>query len=185
MPGEIIIKSFLPNPEGKDAQGEWVEIANIGSSTASLEGWHLAASGKKEFLLSGFLLPGEARTYARSETKLSLSNTNGFVALFDQMNTQVSRLSFSGAAPSGAICAAGRSPCFTRAVRPRSLRQTPAPGVQSLPKEYSEVGTARAGSGMFPVFVSAISCAFFLCLLFGIFYAKSNDLSQLFFGRNE
>mgnify|MGYP001577829346 CR=1 FL=1 len=42
------INEWLPNPEGADADGEWIELLNGGPEAVHTRGWSLGnASGKK------------------------------------------------------------------------------------------------------------------------------------------
>ena len=58
----IRISEFLPNPVGKDADGEWIELENTLENTVSLCGWEIDDSeeGSKEYLLDTYQLAAHA-----------------------------------------------------------------------------------------------------------------------------
>ena len=41
----VSISEWLPNPKGKDADGEWFELVNTGDTDINLSGWRIAAGG--------------------------------------------------------------------------------------------------------------------------------------------
>lgn len=81
-PRGIIISEFLPDPEGKDEEGEWIEIFNGSEFVADLAGWQLddeTDGGSKPFTFpkSFFVLPGQYLVISRQTSKISLNNSGG------------------------------------------------------------------------------------------------------------
>lgn len=94
VPGEQTIKinELLPNPDGDDAEGEFVELVNVSSDTVSIAGWGIAAGtsswpGAASFVFSGaatipaggYVVVGglgvdEADFYTDDGNKFSLGN---------------------------------------------------------------------------------------------------------------
>jgi hypothetical protein len=99
--GMVFISEWLPNPKGEDAKGEWIEISNSSNSQVDLIGWRLTADGKKFFTLNGTIAPSARIVLSRSETKISLKNTDGRLALYDNQGRLVDQVSFLGTAPEG------------------------------------------------------------------------------------
>jgi hypothetical protein len=99
--GMVFISEWLPNPKGEDAKGEWIEILNSTNSQVNLTGWRLTADGKKFFTLNGIIAPSARIVLPRSETKISLKNTDGRIALYDNSGRLVDQVSFLGTAPEG------------------------------------------------------------------------------------
>lgn len=97
----ILISEWLPNPAGLDTPNEWVEILNTGSSPLDLTGWRLTADGKKFFTLSGTIRPRTHVVLPRTETKITLRNMDGRLALYDLSGRLVDQSSFVGSAPEG------------------------------------------------------------------------------------
>lgn len=94
VPGELGLKinEMLPNPEGEDSEGEFLEIYNTADETVSLSGWGIAAGtsswpGAVSYVFpagatiptGGFLVVGglgveEADFYTDDDNKFSLGN---------------------------------------------------------------------------------------------------------------
>jgi len=62
---DVKINEFMPDPDGSDADLEWVELFNSGSDTVALDGWSLewgkngSYSGSKVFSVDTDIEPGE------------------------------------------------------------------------------------------------------------------------------
>ncbi|MEK7212737.1 MAG: lamin tail domain-containing protein [Patescibacteria group bacterium] len=98
----VLINEWLPNPEGADADGEWLELINSGDSAANLSGWKLVNSSGKKFIFGadtvsahGYLL------LPRSRTKLTLKNQNEHIMLYNAQGRVADESSFPGSAPEG------------------------------------------------------------------------------------
>jgi hypothetical protein len=77
---------LVPNPTGKDEEGEIVAIKNNSGKKVDIEGWKIATGpGKKMYnhpiddKLS--VNPGETKTITREFSKFSLNNKSGKIAL--------------------------------------------------------------------------------------------------------
>ncbi len=71
----IRFSELLPNPIGKDADGEFIELANTGAADAEMSGWLIRnASGKEYALPSGLLAASGKLAIPYSESKISLTN---------------------------------------------------------------------------------------------------------------
>jgi micrococcal nuclease len=80
----VMISEILPNPLGKDAEGEWIELVNTLETTVSLCGWELddGEKGSKPFALDTFSIAGRERLlFLREKTKIALNNSNEVVRL--------------------------------------------------------------------------------------------------------
>lgn len=98
----VLINEWLPNPDGADAKGEFVELFNNAGVPVSLAGWTMRASGKKVFLLGARTIA--ARGYlvlTHAETKLLLKNTGESLFLYDAEGRLADQSFYVGAAPSG------------------------------------------------------------------------------------
>lgn len=78
----IIINEVFPDPEGSDAEQEFIELQNLSSFTAQLNGWSIRdAKGRvfsfadRTFEASGYI------TLPYSETKINLTNTGFSLSL--------------------------------------------------------------------------------------------------------
>lgn len=76
--GNILINEILPNPDGKDTEGEFIELLNTTSDKVLLNGWQLRVE-KKMFTFDSQIIDGEEIVSVfRPESKLTLSNSKTF-----------------------------------------------------------------------------------------------------------
>lgn len=96
---KIYISEFLPNPEGDDGEGEWIEIFNSARQSVDLSGWTLddGEGGSKPYSIpSGTMIDEESYVlFTREDTKLSLNNTNDKVRLFAPNKSLVDSIAYS------------------------------------------------------------------------------------------
>ena len=87
----LLISEFIPNPEGKDEENEWIEIFNKSDKITNISFWKIT-TGTKEFSLPANTLisPFSYLVLSRSATKISLPNSNGVVKLL-YPNGQISQ----------------------------------------------------------------------------------------------
>jgi len=99
----MIIKEFLPNPVGKDADGEYIKIFNDGNKAVILNGWSLKDASGKTFSLSGSLDSGKELSLPYLQTKISLNNNGETIFLYDSAGKLIDELSYAGQAEEGKI----------------------------------------------------------------------------------
>lgn len=99
----VLIKEFLPNPVGKDADGEYIKIFNDGDKAVILNGWSVKDASGKTFSLSGSLDNGKELSLFYSQTKISLNNNGETIFLYDSAGKLVNELSYTGQAEEGHI----------------------------------------------------------------------------------
>lgn len=98
----VIINEFLPNPKGKDTEGEWIELFNGNATSVNTEGWKLTtAHSKKSYVLHGSMGAGEHLLLPRSRTKLTLANTTEEVFLYNAAGARVDHVVMNVQAPEG------------------------------------------------------------------------------------
>ncbi|TSC82891.1 MAG: Nucleic acid binding OB-fold tRNA/helicase-type [Parcubacteria group bacterium Gr01-1014_20] len=97
----VLINEWLPNPAGKDAEGEFVEIFNDGREVVNVSGWSLKANSKTKFVLSGEVGAGDFLVFKKPALKISLVNTDGEVSLYDTSGKLVDQARFYGLAQEG------------------------------------------------------------------------------------
>ncbi len=187
----IFINEWLPNPAGADAKGEFVELFNNGGAPVNLNGWKIATANGKQFSLSGHqLAAGGYLVLPRSETKLTLKNSDDTLSLYNMNGVLVDQSSFSGGA------AGGQS--FNRVNYGTDGSQhfafgDPTPGAANDPVLQIHIASENHPFNI-PVNRTSISGVQFASLLVGtaalmaglIMYAfkENENLSQLFFERN-
>ncbi len=81
----IIISEFLPDPEGTDAENEWIELYNQSNQIANLSNWQLddQEEGSLPFIFpaNSLIGPNQFLVLIRSITKIALNNDNDQVRL--------------------------------------------------------------------------------------------------------
>ena len=91
----IYLKEVLPNPVGRDNDGEWVRLFNDGSEEANLTGWSLKDESGKSFLLTGKSVKSQSELELKyAETKLSLNNDGDTLVLYDSQNKEADKLEY-------------------------------------------------------------------------------------------
>lgn len=186
----VFINEWFPNPVGVDTAGEFVELYNNGSAAVGMHGWVLKNEGGKKFSFPGVSVPAYGYLLLkRSVTKLSLRNTDGGLSLYNSAGALTDHGEFQGSAPEGQS--------FSRVDRGTGPEQhfafvDPTPGAAN--KTVSSAIAANnypAGAALNPQFTSSAFFAIMMgtaALVAGlIIYVikKHEDLSQLFFGRDE
>jgi endonuclease YncB( thermonuclease family) len=88
-----LINEFMPNPAGKDTEGEWIELYNRGSQTYDLSGWYLddAEGASRPYRIPDHteIDPGSFIVFSEPDLKLSLKNSEDVVRLLNP-NKEVS-----------------------------------------------------------------------------------------------
>ncbi len=92
----IYIKELLPNPIGRDADGEWIKLVNTGGEPVRLTSWQIKDESGKKFVLSAEeLLPQGELELVYGKTKISLNNDRDTITLYDSESRQIDSLSYS------------------------------------------------------------------------------------------
>lgn len=107
----LLIKEFLPNPVGKDREGEYFTLLNDSGETIFLSGWRVEDESGKAFWLYGSLEAQKERDFFSSSTGLALNNDGETLFLFNESSELVDELGYSGSALEGRMVA--RTPELT------------------------------------------------------------------------
>lgn len=102
--GPVRITAALPNPEGTDEIGEWVEIVNASQHSVDLSNRNLRDSQHRAVHLGGTLQPGDLlRIDLRrtSSESMQLGNNGGWILLFEDTE-RIAAVRY-GPADSGAV----------------------------------------------------------------------------------
>lgn len=94
----MIIQEFLPNPAGKDSDGEYILLFNDAKNIQSLDGWSIRDAGGKVFKLSGQLTPNKELRLVAGLTKINLNNSGETVTLYNASGKVIDSLSYTGTA---------------------------------------------------------------------------------------
>ena len=121
----VFIKELLPNPVGRDVDGEWINIVNTSNEAVDIHGWSLTdTSGKAFSFQKGTSIPPMTEmTLKYSQTKISLNNNGDTLKLIDSVGVVVDTLSYSGQVSDDEIIIADRFLEVTTDINsiPRSL----------------------------------------------------------------
>ncbi len=96
--GKVIINEFLPNPEGSDAEGEWVELKNTGDTKVNLLNWKLddIEGGSKPYVFSNDLWLDINKFFVvdRVNCGLALNNSTDVVRLFNDFDELIEEIEY-------------------------------------------------------------------------------------------
>lgn len=181
----VLINEWLPNPEGKDTDGEFVEIYNSGKESVGVSGWSLKANSKTKFVLKGEVWPGGFLVFKKPELKISLNNTDGEVFLYDAAGRQIDRQQFLGLAPEGKSYSRTQDGNFV-------FSEVSLGGVNKFFEETAMISSnyqigqpLKVPLGVLDVILLTLGVASVLTGLM-LFIIKSNEnISKLFFARDE
>lgn len=179
----VIINEIMPNPDGKDAGQEWIELYNSGTQNINLAGWRLENGAGKKLNLSGEIGGGNFLTVKASGSFI-LRNTGEKVFMYDSGGRLAQEARFLGAAPSGKS--------WSRLPAGSFIWAEPTPG-----KENSQTGAVAIVENAYPIGqvlnsrISGWDVGFLLLGTAGILTAallfiikRNENLSKLFFGGN-
>ncbi len=126
-PSEVYISELLPDPEGKDEEGEWIELWNNSHEVIDLSGWKLddEDGGSSPFVFPehSFMAPNSYLVLRRSVTKIALNNDNDQVRLLYPMGEIADEVSYEDVNAGCAAAKKGENFFWT---------ELPTPGIQNL-----------------------------------------------------
>lgn len=100
-PSRIFISEFIPNPEGKDAEEEWIELKNEQEFVVDLGGFQVddKEEGSSPFKIpeASFIAPGSFMVLKRDTTGLALNNNEDEVRLLYPSGDVLDKISYSDA----------------------------------------------------------------------------------------
>ena len=100
----MIINEFLPNPVGKDADGEWIKLFNDGKEAVDLFGWKIKDASGKIFVFKNIkIAPAETLKLDYQTTKISLNNNGETLFLYDRNGDLIDKIEYGGTAAEGKI----------------------------------------------------------------------------------
>jgi hypothetical protein len=126
-PGEVYISELLPNPEGKDEEGEWIELCNMSNEVVNISDWKIddKEGGSPPFVFPehSFMAPDSYLVFRRSITKIALNNNSDQARLFYPTGEIADEVSYEDAKSGYAAAKKGESFFWT---------ELPTPGIQNL-----------------------------------------------------
>lgn len=94
----IDVTEILPNPDGADQDGEWIEITNGSDAGVDLGNWTIddGEGGSEPYVIpSGTIInPGETLVFNRTETGIALNNSDETVQIVDYNGEVIDEVSY-------------------------------------------------------------------------------------------
>ncbi len=202
----VYINEWMPNPTGADTvgspsqvlsgktwEGEWVELFNSGQSAVSLNGWSLkSGAGKKVFLKNYTIGPGNYLVLKRTDTKLTLRNTNETLFLYDNTGRLIDQSGFLGSAPEGKSFSRISSVEAPSGVQNFIFTESTPGQPNTIVREqnfltnnvYPFGQPLNNSLGYFDVLAMAVSSALLFAFFITILLKRNDYLSKLFFSRD-
>jgi competence ComEA-like helix-hairpin-helix protein len=95
---EIVINEILPNPEGSDADGEWIELFNKGKGEVSLLNWKVADGSKDYKFLENIFMPANSfYVLDRAESDLALNNNEDVIHIYNDLDELIEEIKYESA----------------------------------------------------------------------------------------
>lgn len=176
----VIINEFLPNPAGKDTEGEWVKLFNNGDTAVDVSGWQIKDASAKAFIFSAtnkkIIAGGETLTLDYKTTKISLNNNGETIFLYDKNGSLVDRAEYTGTATDGKVYIRAENGKFISSGSSAGMQETDSVSSQaSLNNESANIGAIINNYNPGLNFLMGIFIALVLTALF-IFISKKLEL---------
>ena len=139
------LSELLPDPVGRDTDGEFIELENYGSAAAGLGGCRLSIPGKRDHELPEMTLGAhEIYYFLYSETGLALTNGGATLQLSCGEQT-LSNASYAGPAEEGSAYAIDESGVWRWTPEPTPGRSNSFPAT-TLPEEQTTISEPEAAA---------------------------------------
>ncbi|MFH1509252.1 MAG: lamin tail domain-containing protein [bacterium] len=94
----VIISELLPDPEGSDTEGEYLEIHNQTTENRNLLQFKIEDASGKTFILPEIILaPNEYKTFYYNDSKITLNNSAETIKLFSPEADLLQTISYNNA----------------------------------------------------------------------------------------
>lgn len=107
----IKLSELMPNPEGDDAAGEWIELYNGGDKEIDLAGGSLSdASGKIYAIPKNTAIPAKSyKVFYRKQTGIVLNNDQDTIDLKDSSGKKIDNVSYADGAEGKSYSLSGKN----------------------------------------------------------------------------
>ena len=123
------LSELLPDPEGKDGEGEFVEVQNYGSEPVTLNDWKIQDASGRGLTLSGIIAAGTYVAFRAADVSLpTLNNDGDTITLHDPSGNLRDGVAFSGTVEGLALIRVGEQWQWTSTPTPN------APNILATPK---------------------------------------------------
>ncbi len=141
---KVIISEFLPNPEGSNAEGEWIEIRNLTDETINLIDWQIddEEGGSRPYTIKNDILIESNGFYVfdRGDTGLALNNTGDSARLFNNLEELIDEASYGDVLENASYARVGDAWFWTMHVTPGEENI-----IEDLPREASKTSNSTSG----------------------------------------
>lgn len=151
-PPRIFFSELLPDPEGDDTLGEFIEIGNAEDAEIDVTGWTITNAAGKNDTLTVSLAPKARYAFVYAETKVALTNSGTTLTLRDATGRVADTVTYPGPAKTGKAYArdADGSWKWTSSATPgdenRFDAETPAPAPTPEPPSAAQADPPAAGA---------------------------------------
>jgi len=101
----VVFKEILPNPAGKDTEGEWIKLVNVGEETVAVSGWTVSDISGKAHSLTGTVEGNQEILLEYSLTKIALNNNGDKLELKNERGEVLDTISYESASDDEIIIA--------------------------------------------------------------------------------
>lgn len=182
----ILINEWLPNPAGKDAEGEWVELINNGEKEISISEWRIENKNGSAYVFSNTsIAPHAYFVLKRQQSKIILRNENEAIQLYDTQGNRIDFSEFRGAAPEGKSFSRAQEQFIFSEPTPGASNNGAASGIAIIESAYplhSPLNISSLGAAHMIGAMMGIGLLLAFAVLF--FLKRNNGLSKLFFNRD-
>lgn len=163
----IIINEVMPNPEGSDTAGEFIELHNTGPSTVDLSSWQLddGEGGSKPYTIpSGTNIgAGTYLVFKYEHTKLTLNNDSDAVRLMHPSGAITSSMSYGDSPAEGISVSRASDGSFQQSTSPTPgaknvitapIEPTSTPSASPVPSPSASASPKVAGASSSSVVIN-------------------------------
>lgn len=139
---KIFINEIMPNPIGKDQEGEWIEIYNAEAEDIDLTGWSIADdSGKRYFFKEDVIKKGGYLVVKYEKSKISLNNGGDKLILANPLSEEAGTVAYEKVPKEGEVWARKDNGKFawTDIATPGKKNQFPIPKAYSSAIRFNEI----------------------------------------------
>lgn len=138
------LNELLPDPEGTDTAGEFIEIANRGADAGDTAGWRIVNASGKVFTLPSYeLVAGAELQFPYQETKITLTN-DGTTIRLERPDGSVADSVTYPKAPTGQSYARETNAVWGWNTRPTPGAENDAAGFETNNEETSTTADSAA-----------------------------------------
>jgi hypothetical protein len=135
-PDDVILSEAVPNPDGNDEEGEFIEIYNGSGKKENLKDWKLSDKSGKEYAFPSVeIKPGEFLAIYYKDSKITLNNSDEEIKLYDPNEKLVSSVSYGDTKEGYSYSFDGAKWKWTSSITPNAENQFDEPIETKIKKD--------------------------------------------------